>query len=300
MLKAQKVKYAEEMTKKANSYSVAGVMSIDAVPDRLIQRIRNELKPDTLMVTGRRSILMRITASDKLKALQPYITGSVALLFSNKEPMELYGVVSSNKLRLLAKPNQIAPTEIRIESGETSIAPGQAVTDLKTAGIDVQIQKGKVIISKGKVLVAKGAKISIPIAKALKMLDIMPFEAKGDLRAIVEGKLLFTEEVLKVSPEFVRGEIASSFLSAYQLSLAMGYVTQYNVSEFIRRAFTAALNIGVEAKIPEGEAAERLLGIASLQANSLNAMVKVEQPSKTEEAKAEEPKPDEKKAEEVK
>ena len=38
--------------------------------------------------------------------------------------------------------------------------PGQAVTDLKTAGIDVQIQKGKVVISKDKVITKKGEVIT--------------------------------------------------------------------------------------------------------------------------------------------
>ncbi len=276
MLKAQKIKFVTETAKKAQSYKVAGVMPIDALPDRLVQKIRNELKPDTLFITGRKSLLLRITDSAKLKALHPYIDRSVALVFSNKDPMELYGIISSNKLRLLAKPNQVSPSDIKIESGETSIAPGQAVTDLKAAGIDVQIQKGKVVISRSKVLVAKGAKISTPISKALKMLDIAPFEAKGDLKVITDGHILFTEEVLKVNPVFVQDELTKNFRAAYELSLAIGHVTTYNVSEFINRAFRAALSLGVEAKIPEGEAAQKLLGIASLQAKSLDAMVKKE------------------------
>ncbi len=274
MIKSQKAKFVEKMTKEVQSYKVAGVMPIDAIPDRLVQRIRNDLKPDTIMITGRKNILMRITSADRLKSLQPYITGSVALVFSNKEPMELYEQISSNKLRLLAKPNQAAPSEIKIDAGETSIAPGQAVTDMKTAGIDVQIQKGKVIISKSKVLVEKGAKISIPVSKALKMLDILPFEATGELKAIIEGKLLYTGEVLRINTGVVSAELSRSFISAYILSLEIGHVTKYNVNEFVRRAFVAALSVGVEAKIPEGEAAEKLLGIASLQAKGLDTLVK--------------------------
>ncbi len=286
MIKAQKAKFVEEMAKKAKSYKTAGIMPIDALPDRLVQKTRNGLKPDTMFITGRKTLLMRITEKAGLKILQPYITGSVALVLSNKEPMELYETVSRNVLKLQAKPGQVAPSDIRIESGETSIAPGQAVTELKTAGIDVQIQKGKVIISKSKVLVPKGQKISLPITKALKTLDIAPFEAKAQFAVMLEGGITFTEEVFKINATFVKDELARDFMSAYLLTLNMGYVTRYNITEFIGRAFRSALGLGVEAKIPEGEAAEKLAGIAALQAKALEAMVPKTAPEeKKEEAK---------------
>jgi large subunit ribosomal protein L10 len=190
--------------------------------------------------------------------------------------MELYGMISSNKLKLLAKPNQVSPEDIRIESGETSIAPGQGVTDMKAAGIDVKIEKGKVVISKSKVLVAKGAKISTQVSKALKMLDILPFETMTDLRVIIQGNLVFTGDVFKINTQFVNDEMTRSFRSAYALSLEIGYVSPYNIEAFITRGFRGALAVGVEAKIPEGEAGQKLLGLAAKGAKSLDDMVKKE------------------------
>lgn len=279
MLKAQKVEFVKRIQSETKKYKVVGVMPYEGLPDRLVQKIRNELKPDTKFVTGRKSLLLRITDAPHLKQLQPYIQNSSAIIFSNKDPMELYNIISSNKLRLLAKPNQVSPEEIRIESGETSIPPGQGVTDMKAAGIDVKIDKGKVVISRSKVLVPKGAKISVAITKALKMLDIAPFEAKGQLKALVDGDLLFTENVFKINTSFVQGEITRNFRAAYELSLAMNFVTPYNVSEFIRRAFVSALAVGVEGKIPEAEALEKLIANAALGAKSLNSMVKKEEPA---------------------
>lgn len=277
MLKAQKVEFVKKVQAEAKKYKVAAIMPYEALPDRLVQKIRNQLKPDTKFVTGRKSLLMKITDTPALKQLQPHINGSVALILSNKDPMELYTLISSNKLRLLAKPNQVAPEEIYIESGETSIPPGQGVTDMKAAGIDVKIDKGKVVISRSKVLVPKGAKISVAITKALKMLDIAPFEAKGQLKVLVDDGLLFTEAVFKVNTQFVQEQLTRDFRSAYELSLAMNFVTRYNVSEFIRRAFVSALAVGVEGKIPEAEALEKLIGNASLGARSLSGMVKKEE-----------------------
>ena len=274
MLKSQKVAFVKSLKEEIKKYKVVGIMPIEKIPDRLLQKIRNEVKTqDTKFVIARKSLLLKVIDQEHLKELEPFLTGNVGILMSNKSSFELFEMVSSNKIKLLAKPNQIADQDLSIEAGETSLQPGQAVTDLKTAGIDVKIEKGKVTISKSKVLVKKGDKISVPISKALKMLDIMPFEAKGSVSAIKEGKLLYTPEVLMINTTYVSQEMGRIFSSAYVLSLELGVVSQYNINEFIRRAFVAAISVGTEAKIPEGEVIPRLFGLASSAAQNLDGMV---------------------------
>ncbi len=277
MLKTQKVEFVTKIKAEIKKYKIIAIMSTEKMPDRLLQKIKNEAKAhDTKFVMARKTLLLKILDSENLKKLEPFIKGNVAIIMSNNDSFNLYEMVSSNKIRLIAKPNQIAMEDISIESGDTTLQPGQAVTDLKAAGIDVQIQKGKVAISKSKVLIKKGEKISIPISKALKMLDILPFEAKGNISAIIDGKLLYTPEVLMVNETYTKLELGRCFSSAYTLSLSAGIVSKYNIDEFIRRAFTAALSIGVEAKIPEGEVTPKLLGFASLAAQNLDSLVKKE------------------------
>ncbi len=274
MLKSQKIEYVKSLREEIKKYKVVGVMPIEKIPDRLLQKIRNEVKTkDSKFIIARKNLILKIMDQEHLKDLEPFLKGNVGIIMSNRSSFELFEMVTSNKIRLLAKPNQIADQDLSIEAGETSLQPGQAVTDLKTAGIDVQIQKGKVTISKSKVLVKKGDKISVPVSKALKMLDILPFEAKGNISAIKEGKLLYTPEVLMINTTYISREIGSIFSSAYLLSLELGIVSQYNINEFIRRAFVAAISVGVEAKIPEGEVIPKLLGLASSAAKNLDGMV---------------------------
>ena len=277
MLKAQKIEFVKKLSADIKKYKIVGVMPIEKMPDKLLQKIKNELKEhDTRFVIARKTLLLKILDSENYKALDKFVTGNVAIIMSNKDSFGLYDLVSSNKIKLIAKSNQIAPEDISIESGETTLQPGQAVTDLKAAGIDVQIQKGKVTISKSKVLVKKGDKISTPVSKALKMLEVFPFEAKGSITAIIDGKLLYTPEVLMINSSYVSGEIGRCFSSAYVLSLETGIVSTYNINEFIRRAFISALSVGIEAKIPEDEVTSKLMGIASLTAKNLDALVKKE------------------------
>ncbi len=293
MLKAQKVEYVKGIEKELKGYKTVGIMSLESVPDTLVQKVRNKMKPEVRFLVMRRSLAMRVLESDpRLAKLVPYTTGNFAILLSNKEPGELNSIISSNRMKLIAKPNQISPDDINIESGETSIAPGQAVTDMKTAGIDVQIQKGKVVISKSKTLVKKGEKISTAISKALKMLGVQPFEAGTRLKAVVQGDLLFNEKTLAVDSKFVIGQLALNFVQANALATQIGFVTRYNADSFIRKAYLSALGLGLEAEIYEPGITDRLIARAVRQALSLNGMVKPEE-SKAEMQKAEDPKADE-------
>lgn len=277
MIKKEKIEFVKKAKAEMKNYKTIGVMPIEAIPDRLVQKIRNGIKPDGKFIIARKTLLFRILeGNEQLKKLEPYITGNVALVLTNEDPIELYKKVSSNPLKLSAKPNQISPSDINIEAGETSIAPGQAVTDLKTAGIDVKIDKGKVVISKSKVLVAKGAKITTPVSKALKMLDVMPFEARGRLSAALEGGLIYGETILGLTQEHLMNELGRNFAEANALTLAIKFVTPYNVDFFISKAANEAITLGLDAKIYEDEVVKRLLGVASLQAKGVNALVKSE------------------------
>ncbi len=275
MLKAQKIEFVNKLKKEVKGYKTVGIMSLDSVPDLLVQRIRNKLKPDVKFVVMRKSLATRVFDSDpRLSGLNNHTDRNFVILLSNKDPTELNKVITENKMKLSAKPNQISPNDIIIESGETAIAPGQAVTDLKSAGIDVQIQKGKVVISKSKVLVKKGDKITTSVSKALKMLEIMPFETGTKLKAVVNENILFSEAALRIDSQFVASEIASNFAQANALALQIGFVTKYNASSFIRNAYLSALGLGLEAKIYEPEIAEQLIAKAVLEAVGLNKLVK--------------------------
>ncbi len=292
MLKAEKVTYVKKLDKEAKNYATVGIMPLESVPDSLVQKVRNSLKPETKFVILRKTLALRMLESDpRLQKLKDYAKGNFAIILSNKDPTELNKIIVTNRKKLGAKPNQVSPADINIESGETTVAPGQAVTDLKTAGIDVKIEKGKVVISKSKTLVKKGEKISTAISKALKMLDIQPFEAGTKLTVALNGELIYTERVLSVDSAFLTREVMVNFNEANALATHIGFVTRYNVDGMIRKAYLGALGLGLEAEIYEPGITDKLLARAVREALSLNGMVKTEAPKAEE--KKEEPKTEE-------
>ena len=178
LTKEQKIRFVAENSKLLKSYKVIGIVQLSGIPDRLLQSTKNGLRDGTRFIIGRKTLLTKVLESDAhAKHLVKELSATSAIILSNEDPFELYGKFRANSLRLAAKPGQIAQEDVSVVAGETGIQPGQTVTDLKTAGIDVQIQKGKVVIAKDKVLVAKGEPVTLKVAKALHILDILPFKA---------------------------------------------------------------------------------------------------------------------------
>ena len=272
MQKQQKVQLVNKLRKEMATYKTVAVMPINSVPDRLLQKVRNQFK-DGKVVVAKKTLIKRVLDKTKYSVLEPLIVDNVALVMSNKDPTELYKEIASNKLKLGAKPGQIAPSDIQIVSGETGIAPGQAVTELKSAEIDVKIQNGKVVISKDKVIVEKGKKISKAVANALKLLDVMPFEAATTLNAAFSENLIFNKEVLSMDEAAVRNQLAKAFAIADSLSTEIGLVTEYNVNSFVVKAYRGAYAIGETAKIPEPEFIAMTVGQAAADANALSGVV---------------------------
>lgn len=267
MLKAQKIEYVKKLQEEMKKYNVVGVMPINAIPDRLLQKVRNGIKPEARIIIARKSLMLKALEQYKeYEQLKKYVTENSALIFANGDVFDIYKRINSNKLKLAAKPNQIAPEDIYIESGETTIQPGQAVTDLKAAGIDVQIQKGKVVIAKSKVLVQKGQKIGLAVTKALKMLGVTPFEVSPKVSGFVSGGLMFTQEILSINPEQLGKEIVIAFATADILSTEIGYVTQYNISKLLRKGYLGALGLGIATKSYEPGIVEMLIAQAVREA----------------------------------
>jgi large subunit ribosomal protein L10 len=267
----QKEKFVESASKELKSYKTIGIMPVGNIPDRLLQLSKNRMRSSIKVVMGRKNLLIKILESDsRSKDLVKYIEGTSAIVMSNKDPFELYGEFKSNSLKLAAKPNQKAPSDILISSGETTLQPGQAVTELKQAGIDVQIQKGKVVIAKDK-KVKEGEVITTGLSKALHTLGIKPIVASITPAVIFSDGTLFTQKVLSITPEGLSKDIAKALGEAIAISYAANIVNSFTIKSMLLKAYSSAMHLGIEYKLYDKGIVEKLLGAAALQAASLNA-----------------------------
>ena len=273
LTKSQKVSFVETGKGYANKYSTVGVLPLSGIPDRLLQSTKNRLKGEVTFVLGRKTLLKKILeSSEKTKGLAKDLEATSAIIFSNVDPFELYGKFKAGALKLAAKPNQIALDDVSVQAGETNIMPGQAVTELKAAGIDVQIQKGKVVIAKGKVITKKGETITSAVAKALHTLNITPFSATLEPLVVLSGSTIFGRNVLRIDTQKTTEDIITAFNSALILSLELGIVNQHTVKILVAKAYRNAYHLGMEAKLPDAGIIEGLISGAAGEASKLDSL----------------------------
>lgn len=269
LTKNDKAKFVKDSSKELAKYSSIAVIPLNGLPDRLLQLSRNRLKGDAKFILGRKTLLTRIlNSSEKTKALVQYLDATSAIVLTNQDPFELYSRLKENTLKAKAKPNQAAPVEITIPSGETTLQPGQAVTELKQAGIDVQIQKGKVVIAKDKVI-KTGEIITNNLAKALHSLNITPFSYSIEPSVVYAADMLYTRNVLSFTKERMLDSISIAFNSALQVSLELNLVNSYTINVMIARAYSNAVYLGVQYKLYDSGIIERLIERAVLEGKTI-------------------------------
>ena len=273
LTKAQKKDFVIKSQAELKKYKTIGIIQLAGIPDRLLQATKSKLKGKARFILGRKNMLARILdANADSKKLAAALSGTCAILLSNEDPFELFKSFKSNSIKLEAKPKQVASADVFVHAGETSLQPGQAVTEIKQAGIDVQIQKGKVVIGKDKLVVKRSEVIAPALAKALHTLGITPFTAVIEPVEIFSGGLLFKRALLDIDPSRTAEEIAHSFNSAVALCFECGITNGYTIRTLITRAFNNAMAVGVRAGIYDKGVTERLLSKAASHASALNSL----------------------------
>jgi large subunit ribosomal protein L10 len=273
LTKSQKKEFVLSRQAALKKYKTIGIIQLSGIPDRLLQATKSKLKGRAEFILGRKKMLEKIleTSADS-KKLAAALSGTCAIVLSNEDPFELFKTFKSNKIKLEAKPKQVATTDVFVHAGETSLQPGQAVTEVKQAGIDVQIQKGKVVIGKDKLVVKQNEVIVPALAKALHTLGITPFTAVIEPVEIFSGGLLFKKALLDIDPNKTAEEIAHGFNSAVALCFECGITNSYTIKTLITKAFNNAMAVGVHAGVYDKGITEKLLSNAASHASALNSL----------------------------
>ncbi len=269
LTKSEKQRFVKDGMAALRSCKSVAIIQLDGTPDRLLQLSKNRLRGEAQFILGRKSLLGRILeGNSSTKELSKCLGGTCAIVLTDIGPFELAARLRENVLKLSAKPNQAAPVDITIPSQETTLQPGQAVTELKQAGIDVQIQKGKVVIAKDKTI-KQGEVVTTGMAKALHSLNITPFTAKIEPYAVFYGGMVFNSRALSITSESVAADIARAFASALRLSFESNIVNQYTISSIVEKAYMNAVCLGVQQKLYDRGIIEKLIERAVLEAKGV-------------------------------
>jgi len=238
LTKQQKQETVAKLQKEFAEYPVVAIASIAGLKSSQFNAIKKKVRGQAEMRIARKTLLQKAmdAARPELKDLKPYMSGAEIIVFSKLDPFKLFKAFKQNKSKTFAKPGQLAPTDIMVPAGETNLAPGPVLTELKQAKIDARIQGPKVVIGKDSIVAKKGEPISEPAAKALAKLGIQPFEVGVEVKAVYDQGLIYTGDVLNVDEQYYLDAIKT----AYSEATAVAIATQYFAPEFISPALVKA------------------------------------------------------------
>lgn len=258
----KKTVVVKDVSAKLAKHSVIAVASISGLKSRQFNAIKKKLRGQAELIVARKNLLKLAIEKTKpeLKALEEQMTGAEILILSNLDAFKLFKLLKQNKTKTAAKAGQIAPSDIVVQAGETNLAPGPVLTELKQAKIDAKIQGPKIVITKDAVVAKAGQPITPQVANVLSKLAIEPMEVGIELKTAYENGTLYPADILNVDEAAILAEIAA--------------------------CHQKALNLAVYAEIFNSATMEILLMKASREAKALSVLT---QAGQKEEKKQEQP-----------
>lgn len=270
-----KIQKVEEVKADLKKYKTLVVIDLRKLSDSLFQSLRKKIRDKGgKVLVLKKPVIQRVLESDKkLTALSGETNKPVALILTNDSPFAINKFFKENKKRRAAKTGEIAPFDIVVPEGETDLPPGPALSELKGAGINVQIKGGKIVVSKESVVAKSGETLNDLKTKALQKLNVKPFEISVRLIAGYDQHYIYSAELLNID-DTLHAALGSSLNDAFNLSINAKYPTKQNVEILLRDAYMQSLNVALNGNLYSSNAIGQLLTLASRQGLALASLGK--------------------------
>ncbi len=233
-----------KLTDLITSHKNIGVITMQPMSGSSIHQIRRDLRESNAKLVVSRNTIMRMALEQTKKkkknveALEQYVTGNAAFLFSDENVFQVAKYLDSNKVPAPARPGQIAPIDVLVPKMNTGVPPGTFIGELNAVGLPTRIERGTIAIPDDTVVVKAGEKVSKTLANILSRLGITPFKVGLQLDAAVSDGILIEKDGLLTD---YPGMLATAHHQAVNLAARIGYVTEETANAVIGSAQSEAL-----------------------------------------------------------
>ncbi len=267
----------EKVNQLARKYPVLAVTGLSKVRATQLMAVRKALRghAEVFVVKNKLAILgLKKAGIKNADQLLSHLTGQNALIFSTYDPFKLFLTLDKNKVFLPARAGDVAPEDIMVPAGNTSLPAGPVLSEFREAGIQTKIEGGSIWVNKDSVAVKKGALISPKLASLLSKLNIKPIRAGLTIALAYESGLIYAGELVAIDLEKYRQSLLEAYSSSRGLAIVIGYVTAETAPQIIGKAYREAVALAVEAGFITPETAPRILAKAEAEAAALEAKAK--------------------------
>jgi len=171
-----------------------------------------------------------------LQNLKCHVGADVALFFSNLDAFELSGLLSDNQSPTKARAGDIAPEDINVEPGPTSLVPGPAISELSGVGLKVAVEGGKLAIKQPATIVRAGEVIKENVAGVMAKLDIKPMKVGFEPIAAYDSKSDKVYAGIKIDKKKAHEELKQAIGKALGFAVSVRYLVKETLSYFLAKA----------------------------------------------------------------
>ncbi|KAH7277733.1 hypothetical protein KP509_38G004600 [Ceratopteris richardii] len=241
-------------------YSKVLVCAADNVGSKQMQSIRKGLRPDSVVLMGKNTMMKRTirmfgekSGGSEWLNLIPYLIGNVGLIFTKGDLKEVREEVAKYKVGAPARVGLVAPIDVVVPPGNTGLDPSQT-SFFQVLNIPTKINKGTVEIIAPVELIHKGEKVGSSEAALLSKLGIRPFSYGLVVQNVYDSGSVFDPAVLDLTEEDLIEKFASGVSMIAALSLGLNYPTLAAAPHMFANAFKNVVAIALETEYSFPEA----------------------------------------------
>lgn len=285
MVSEKKKQKLKEVKEDLKNYKVIGIVDMFKLPARQLYDIRNKLREEAKIKMVKKRIIklaLKECGLKNIEEIDKYVEGEPALLLSNSDPFKLARTIGTSKSKAPAKAGDVAPIDIVVHAGPTSLPLGPVIGELQRAKIPAAVEADKIVIREDTTVAMEGDTIDKGLAGILSKLGIEPMEIGLNLVAAWENGYVYGKDILFVSVEKYISDLKTASSQAFNLTYSINYYTKGNMPFFLSKAHQEAHSLAVAADILTSDTVKPLLAKAHAQAEVLEGMVKEPEPVKEE------------------
>ncbi|MEK6981397.1 MAG: 50S ribosomal protein L10 [Candidatus Micrarchaeota archaeon] len=266
-----KVEKIKQIVSEINSSKTVAILELTKLPDALLQNLRKKLRGHGKIIVAKKPVMLRVIKQTKLATHEKECDKPIALILTDLSPIKLNKLLKENKRRRAAKVGEVAPFEIIIPEGETDLPAGPALSELKSAGLNVQIRAGKIAIIKDSVVAKVGEVITEPKAKAMQKLNVMPFEVVAKIITATDKEYVYDITLLNID-ETLNVDMQRALSDAFNMSLNTNYPTKQNIDLLLQNAYRQSIDLSVNGALYSSSTIEQLLASGVRQGAALTKL----------------------------
>jgi large subunit ribosomal protein L10 len=259
-----------------NKYDIIAAADLFKVSSGMLQDMRRKLR-NRMTIKCIKNTLMRFALEkagrENSKEFMDSITGPNVFLFTNGNPFKIAMELDTNKVKVFAKPGDIALSDITISAGNTGLSPGPLIGKFGVLGIRTRIQAGNIWVTQDSLAAKTGDVISEDLADLLQRMGIRVAEMGLRIKAVYENGEIIPGDALILDLDNYILKLKSGFGNAFQVAISTSYTTPKTTPTLFMKAHQDALKIAIESYYLTKETINIIISKMNIQARTLASKV---------------------------